>query len=615
MWIFGIVGALCLIGGLLAGFYLKYSIDSTIQDSMTVCDPKAPGYSNWLQNFEGSPNETKIDQDKETTIPLYNDFYIYNMTNPTEYLNGGVAALVERGPYVLRNYISFLDVNFDKTNVTYDEWHYYVPQDGLNGQKDLFCQGCDRNDVITNLNAAYLRLLGQAQNEGLLILASKCTQTQVANVASAVQGKLPFCNTTEAGNKVYDATCGCCNPYPGKLPTGEDQLECPTLTSLEGSTVGLFSLLAYYDEGVAVSDSHSAFTASGLYSPLLISKTVKEFALGFPHALAGYMLAKITITKTEEAFPGNEGALRHALATQANYTRMVGDMCASHCTMTSDLGQLGQLIMEGRMEDVVRCDYRLPNFIDSTAHRFLDGVSCRPYSFALLSRLVCNPMLGGKGCECATAGRTYEDGCCLIKGENSIFGLSLGGIGCLQEIPGILDDRQFATAEQRQEFYAEKPKRSGQFTGCDDHEKVGWVSLANTNTAFDLWQYNQTDPTQDFLPPSPGRLLAFKGGDATRAALGGETYTSTVRGSLGLRFPGTKVTADLFSWHLSTGKPYNETFSLWIKQASRPVDVIFHGDADVLGVTTDEFRTEKRMMDRDFGDNRKNGYRRTHGRS
>ena len=137
------------------------------------------------------------------------------MTNPTEYMNGEAAELVENGPYVLREYISFLNVSFEgDNNVSYDEWHYYVPQDGMQNTTNMFCEGCTRNDLVTNLNVAYLRLLGQGQNEGSVLLASKCTQGQILNIQSALAGKLPFCNTSQAGDMSQDAACGCCNPYP-----------------------------------------------------------------------------------------------------------------------------------------------------------------------------------------------------------------------------------------------------------------------------------------------------------------------------------------------------------------------------------------------------------------
>ena len=235
--VLGTVGIILAISGFLSGFFLRYTIEDTVEKSMRVCDENASTYKNWLQNFEGSPNETHIDEDSETTIPLYKYFYVFNMTNPTEYMNGEAAQLVENGPYVLREYISFLNVSFEgDNNVSYDEWHYYVPQDGMQNTTNMFCEGCTRNDLVTNLNVAYvsffcfranftivshtrsrnryLRLLGQGQNEGSVLLASKCTQGQILNIQSALAGKMPFCNTSQAGDMSQDAACGCCNPYP-----------------------------------------------------------------------------------------------------------------------------------------------------------------------------------------------------------------------------------------------------------------------------------------------------------------------------------------------------------------------------------------------------------------
>ena len=218
--VLGIVGLVLAISGFVSGYYIRYSVEDVVEKSMRVCDENASTYKNWLQNFEGSSNETAIDEDKDTTIPLYKYFYVFNMTNPTEYLNGEAAELTENGPYVLREYISFLNVSFEGDNhVSYDDWHYYVPQDGTRNTKDMFCEGCTRNDVVTNLNVAYLRLLGQGQNEGSVLLASKCTQGQILNIQSALAGKIPFCNTTQAGDMSQDSACGCCNPYPSVVPS------------------------------------------------------------------------------------------------------------------------------------------------------------------------------------------------------------------------------------------------------------------------------------------------------------------------------------------------------------------------------------------------------------
>lgn len=614
-----LVGSILLASGLICGFYFHYTIESQIEEQMRVCDKSASSYDGWLQNFEGSPNETAIEEDKETTIPLYNYFYVYNMTNPTEYLQGMPPLLVEKGPYVLREYISFLNVSFEVNgNVTYDQWHYYVPQDGdAPNTKDMNCAGCHRNDVFTNLNVAYLKLLAQGQNEGSVILGSKCTPNQIVNIASAIAGQMEFCNSTQAGDVSADDQCGCCNPYPSKIPERRDgELTCTSITDLKGSTVGLFSLLAYYDGGSLVTTEKSAFTASGLYSPLTISKSVKEFALGYPNALAGYMFAKLSLTTASKLYPGNVPALQQALASQSAYTSQVGDMCAPLCTAVTNMIQLGFLIMEGRMEDVVNCDARLPSSIENMTYRYLDGISCKPYAFTMLTTLVCNPQLGGKNCMCADGSDPLVDGpCCLATGENTIFNLNLGGMGCLYEVPGIINDRQFASAAQREAFYKEqgKTKRSGQITGCGEKENgeqhVGWVSLSDSETQSDLWQYDQpsippTGLNYDAIPPSPGRVTAFANGSYSRATkLGGQTYTSTTRGSLGQRFPGTSVNTNLFSWDLSTGTPYNDTYQIFLKQARRPVQINFNRATSIKGVTTDLFTTEPKFLDRDFEDN------------
>jgi len=613
------LGLVLLAIGLGVGLYERRFLDSSVANSMRVCSKKDSNYASWEQNFEGGVNETEIEEDKENTIPLYKHFYLYNMTNPSDYLAGEVPVLVERGPYVLREYQSFLDVEFDGDNVTYEEWHYFVPQDGQdNKTENMFCEGCDINDEFHNLNGAYLRLLGQGQNEGSLILAATCTAVQISNIAAALDPRqaMAFCNNT-AKEPGTSALCGCCNPYAG-IPTPADMLKCEDLYATTGKTGGLFSLLSYYDGAPPVAGSGKTSFTQAVYSSLIVAKTARELALGYPTALSGYMLAKATAQGAAAAYPGSDAALRGALAKQATYTAQVGSQCADLCealTLPKDLNKLFALLATGNLEAAVNCDARLPRQIPSHDVRFLSGVSCRPYAFSMLTALVCDPSIGGSGCECADGSDwSTGKGCCLAKGSNSQLGLdSLAGLGCLYEVPGIIGDRNFVSAQQVRDFYGTN-HRAGEFTGCETDEngkktweRAGWGSLRNGQTQQDLWQWDQADPTNDFLPPSPGRTAVFQDA-AKRAVLGGKTYTSTIRGSLGMRFPGLGVSSELWSNHLTKkGQIYNETFQVYVAQAKRPVSIEYSHTASLKGVDTNVYKTNKKIMDRDFEDNAKTG--------
>ena len=97
-------------------------------------------------------------------------FYVYHVTNPDQVVSGAEKpSVVEKGPYAYREARSKIHSNFteETTFVTYGQVKTY------HFDKEKSCEECDKDDVVTVINAPMVGLAYIVQNfEGLEALAS-----------------------------------------------------------------------------------------------------------------------------------------------------------------------------------------------------------------------------------------------------------------------------------------------------------------------------------------------------------------------------------------------------------------------------------------------------------
>ena len=127
-------------------------IDKGIAEQITVPDPEDDDYDEWKSN------------DYSGAVPIYTKFYMWNLTNPAETLQGSKPIFSELGPYTFREYSYKYNVKFDDDNdeVSFNSYTRYSFRPDAS-------KGLSLRDKITNFNPAYLGVLEETGSEAGLI--------------------------------------------------------------------------------------------------------------------------------------------------------------------------------------------------------------------------------------------------------------------------------------------------------------------------------------------------------------------------------------------------------------------------------------------------------------
>ncbi|MFX1322211.1 MAG: hypothetical protein ACFFAQ_11265 [Promethearchaeota archaeon] len=157
------IGALILLAlgfaliptGFLLNDFIQTEIDKGIANEIRIPEPDDSSYDEWISN------------DYPSAIPMYRKFYMWNLTNPNEFLMGKKPELEEVGPYTFREYTTKYNVSYSAKmdEVTYKQYPTYI------FQPDMSAPLCSLDDNIINVNPAYLGVLELAGNEENLIKA------------------------------------------------------------------------------------------------------------------------------------------------------------------------------------------------------------------------------------------------------------------------------------------------------------------------------------------------------------------------------------------------------------------------------------------------------------
>ncbi|MFX0180497.1 MAG: hypothetical protein ACFE78_09910 [Candidatus Hodarchaeota archaeon] len=139
--------------GFLLNNFIQTEIEKGIAQEVKIPGPNDPGYDEWISN------------DYSDAIPEYRKFYMWNLSNPAQFLMGKKPILEEIGPYVFREYTTKYDVSYSAKldEVTYKQYPTY------RFQPDMSAPSCSLDDKIVNVNPAYLGVLELAENEENLI--------------------------------------------------------------------------------------------------------------------------------------------------------------------------------------------------------------------------------------------------------------------------------------------------------------------------------------------------------------------------------------------------------------------------------------------------------------
>ena len=150
----------CIVGGkkiavlftlgilfLLAGVILYPMMDSFIQNKINedlVLKPDSEGYKQW----------------KDPSVPIYLQFFMFDVMNPDEAKQGAKPFVVQRGPFSYREHRPKKNITWHKNSasVTYNEEMSFV------FDPDTSCYSCDPSIEITTVNIPLITLAEAARN-------------------------------------------------------------------------------------------------------------------------------------------------------------------------------------------------------------------------------------------------------------------------------------------------------------------------------------------------------------------------------------------------------------------------------------------------------------------
>ncbi|MFX0135241.1 MAG: hypothetical protein ACFFDN_16475, partial [Candidatus Hodarchaeota archaeon] len=136
-------GLLLMPSGFVLAEVIQGEIDKGIAEEVSVPSKHSSAFDEWITN------------DYEDAPEMYETFYLWNLTNPNEYIAGDKPVFEEIGPFVFRllNYKYNIDFSDDNDEVSYKEYSKYIE---IYGKKNI-------SEVkITNVNPGFVGAIATA---------------------------------------------------------------------------------------------------------------------------------------------------------------------------------------------------------------------------------------------------------------------------------------------------------------------------------------------------------------------------------------------------------------------------------------------------------------------
>ena len=379
------------------------------------------------------------------------NYWAYNLTNAFDYANGQTAEMYELGPYSLEVAPKTANVDFSESagTLSFDKYNTFKFRSSSS------CSDCKEDDVVNVVNAAYLKVLGGARHEALLLMSATCTETQIGLISDA-SGTYNYCATNEMGTPT---ACKCCAPTPTSGAT-----TCTAIASRTSRAGGLHSWLAKYDNGLKLDSATSAYALStGTYTSLVRKVSVTELPFGTVSVHLG-------LVATAKAIRGGD---KVTMYENSNTTNDLRDACyALNCPQLSDVvaavGTQGMTAIKN-----VDCTGTVPSYKVLMAEgglseerakelRYLEGVSCKPFGVPIA--------FGAALAVDGTAVYTCADGstnipCCLSSFQSSTMGSGVG-MGCHAWVNGLIQRRRVYNMDEAYKHIRESPRQMVSVEDC-----------------------------------------------------------------------------------------------------------------------------------------------------
>mmetsp|Transcript_14867 Transcript_14867/g.22359 ORF Transcript_14867/g.22359 Transcript_14867/m.22359 type:complete len:848 (+) Transcript_14867:86-2629(+) len=567
-----------LLGAVALGVLLAYrAVSKSIKDSVDLVSETCADSDPAAHVFSNAP---------ATTLQLW----VYNISNPDEYAAGSTAEMYEQGPYGIRLKQKRHDVDFSESEgtVTFNLYN------DVKFKSSASCSDCLEDDTVNALNYAYLNLLAGAQNEGLLIISTTCTPTQIGLIQDT-SGTYGYCDTSEMGENVM---CRCCAPTPTANAT-----TCSDLASRTSKGGGILSWLAKYDNGLKLDDVGSDFPLStGAYTPLVRRLGITELTFGSASAQIGMIKTASSLTSSPPDMD--------TVYMNSNLTADLRDACYSlYCpsveTVVSQvMGGAGQAAIRD-----VSCAGTVPSsdVLQSEAGltkeradelRYLEGVSCQPFGISVAIAALLSLDAGAtKQCADGTSlgSSSPIEPCCLASFESSAFGVKGSGVGCHQWVNGLVQPRRVFSNDEAKQYIKPSPETKF-YTGCAKGKQKFQQIMWKGETSYKDWftPDTYTYPNMPWADPTIVKSgLSGTGGTMTYFNISG--YQAAIRSGRG-------ITSSFLDYQLTDGDPKYDTEEIWSSYKLNTLTIKHEKKHDIGGIEVNKFLPDisKAITDEDI---------------
>lgn len=254
----GVARTYLFVGFLLVSAALFYaglpiSISKKVKTANLVCNAKDGAKESYMDPYG----------DCSDCVPYYVTLNIFNVTNAEGHLtNNDRLQVTEIGPYVYRRREIKLNVTFTSDYLIHYKLYTYHTF-----EQSLSCSGCQESDKITSYDVSYLSVISAAGGETRFLYAlisgtfgATWTPTQIMT------------SIVVYGSQMMRFLNGLNSLYPSALKT-------------VNANNGVLAFLSSGPSAIAALNL-SSFQYNGLF----VTRTVKQWALGYPSILAGLAL-------------------------------------------------------------------------------------------------------------------------------------------------------------------------------------------------------------------------------------------------------------------------------------------------------------------------------------
>ena len=149
---------------------LSKSFVSRIDDANHMCSASSSSFS----SFSQPPTQTI-------------QTWVYNISNPMEYVNGSNALMVELGPYSWSYQLTRDRISFQDDQISFLQYASITFDGSVSCKDSRVCQSHGGDTELYTANVAYQTALQAGMSEGAMMMSMSCSPKQIANIANKSQ--------------------------------------------------------------------------------------------------------------------------------------------------------------------------------------------------------------------------------------------------------------------------------------------------------------------------------------------------------------------------------------------------------------------------------------------